>query len=138
MRQALVDSSFLFALFSVDDVEHYRVRQFIRTASPSMLIPEVALTEVAYLINRAGGSRPTVAFMRAMAESKIERLPLNSPDLLRAAAIKEKYMAAEFDFVDCCIMALAERLAITMICTLDRRDFSIVRPLHCDYYELMA
>jgi uncharacterized protein len=102
-----------------------------------MLLPEVALTEVAYLINRAGGSRPTVAFMREIAGSKIERVSLTSPDLLRAAAIKEKYADAEFDFVDCCIMALAERLTITTICTFDHRDFSIFRPTHCDYLELL-
>ena len=39
----------------------------------------------------------------------------------------EKYADARFDFVDCCIMALAERLAITQICTFDRRDFSIFK-----------
>jgi uncharacterized protein len=32
-------------------------------------------------------------------------------------------------------MALAEYLAITQICTFDRRDFSIFRPAHCEYFE---
>lgn len=28
-------------------------------------------------------------------------------------------------------------LAITRICAFDRRDFSIFRPRHCDYYDLL-
>jgi hypothetical protein len=34
-------------------------------------------------------------------------------------------------------MALSERLNITQVCTVDRRDFSMFRPLHCDYLELL-
>lgn len=47
------------------------------------------------------------------------------------------YQSARFDFVDCCIMALSERLNITQVCTLDRRDFSIFRPGHCPFLELL-
>lgn len=39
--------------------------------------------------------------------------------------------------VDCCIMALAERLHVTRIATFDRRDFSIFQPRHCGYFELL-
>jgi hypothetical protein len=34
-------------------------------------------------------------------------------------------------------MALSERLQITQVCTFDRRDFSIFRPTHYDYLELL-
>ncbi len=47
------------------------------------------------------------------------------------------YPGAKLDFVDCCIMAMSERLNITRVCTFDRRDFSIFRPAHCDYLELL-
>lgn len=64
-------------------------------------------------------------------------LEILSPDLERAAEIMEQYADADLDFVDCCIMALAERLNITEVCTLDQRDFSIFRPAHCDYLEIL-
>jgi predicted nucleic acid-binding protein len=47
------------------------------------------------------------------------------------------YASARLDFVDCCLMALSERLNITQICTYDRRDFSMFRPAHCDYLTLL-
>ncbi len=47
------------------------------------------------------------------------------------------YASADLDFVDCAIMALAERLNIRQILTFDHRDFSIVRPQHNAYFELL-
>jgi len=47
------------------------------------------------------------------------------------------YADARLDFVDCCIMALTERLDIRRVATFDRRDFSIFRPNHGDYLELL-
>lgn len=47
------------------------------------------------------------------------------------------YAVAKLDFVDCCLTALAERLNITKIRTFDRRDFSMIRPKHAEYFELL-
>ena len=58
-------------------------------------------------------------------------------DLGRARDILIAYDQAEFDIVDCCIMAIAERLNITRIATFDRRDFSIYQPRHCEFLELL-
>jgi hypothetical protein len=38
-----------------------------------------------------------------------------------------QYPGTKLDMVDCCIVALAERLHITRVATLDRHDFSILR-----------
>lgn len=63
--------------------------------------------------------------------------PIEADDLDRVRQILSTYADAELDIVDCCIMALAERLNITRIATFDRRDFSLVRPRHCDFLELL-
>jgi uncharacterized protein len=39
--------------------------------------------------------------------------------------------------VDAAVVALSERLAVTTLATIDRRDFSIVRPRHADHFELL-
>lgn len=62
---------------------------------------------------------------------------LERVDYLRIAEIMLAYRDAALDFVDCAIMALAERLNITHICTYDRRDFALFRPRHCDYLTLL-
>ncbi len=46
----------------------------------------------------------------------------------------EKYADSKIDFVDCAIMAMAERLNISRILTVDQRDFRLLRPLHVDAF----
>jgi len=48
-----------------------------------------------------------------------------------------QYKTAKLDFTDTAIIAIAERLNITHILTFDRRDFSIIRPKHVDYFKLL-
>ncbi|MEO0562237.1 MAG: PIN domain-containing protein, partial [Chloroflexota bacterium] len=64
-------------------------------------------------------------------------LPLTRTDFDRALTIMQVYAEADLDFVDSCITAMAERLNIQHICTFDRRDFSIIRPAHVDYFTLL-
>jgi len=58
-------------------------------------------------------------------------------DLNRAREIMLAYASARFDLVDCCIMALAERLNVIQVATFDRRDFSIFRLPNGGYLELL-
>ena len=62
---------------------------------------------------------------------------MTEKDLKRVNQILEQCADSQLDFVDAVIVAIAERLRITRILTLDRRDFSIMRPRHCDYFEIL-
>ena len=80
------------------------------------------------------GLRRSFAHFKDMSPQLV---PIVPEDVHTIHEITEMYASAEFDIVDCCIMALAERLQITRIATFDRRDFSIFRPRHCDFLELL-
>jgi hypothetical protein len=57
--------------------------------------------------------------------------------LARTAEVLEKYADSKIDFVDCMIMAMAERLNIKRIMTVDQRHFQILRPQHCPAFEIV-
>ncbi len=57
-------------------------------------------------------------------------------DLSRIYENAQQYADSRFDVVDCCIMAMAERLQIAKIATFDSRDFSIVVSSHTEYFEI--
>ena len=44
---------------------------------------------------------------------------------------------AEIGLVDASVIAVAERINVTTIATLNRRDFAVVRPVHCDCLQLI-
>jgi uncharacterized protein len=57
-------------------------------------------------------------------------------DLNRTAQILNQYADSRIDFVDATLAAVAERMQVTRILTLDRRDFQIFRPNHVDRFEI--
>jgi predicted nucleic acid-binding protein len=102
-----------------------------------IVLPVSAITEVAYLLARDVSNEAAGGFIASLAASE---LTLENPlqeDYLRSAEIIRQYADAKLDFVDALIVAIAERLNITRLLTLDRRDFQLIRPKHCTSFELL-
>lgn len=76
-------------------------------------------------------------FLRQLAASEVAIEPVTMNDLKRVTEILTAYADSNLDFVDATIVTLAERLNIVRIFTLDRRDFTIIRPKHCPYFDII-
>lgn len=133
----ITDSSFIYALYNTGDSLHERAMNFASHYTGGTLVPVVILPEVSYLFKRDLGYVGFQRFLEHFKHINARLEPVISQDMMRIHEISIEYASAEFDFVDCCIMAAAERLNITQVATFDRRDFSIFRPNHCDYLELL-
>jgi uncharacterized protein len=135
--RVLIDTSFLYALADPSDKYRGKALAFAQSSNAARVIPDVVLPEVTYLLRRFVSQTSVLRFLAALSASESELVALTNADLRRVHEIMEHYADARFDFVDCCIMALSERLSITQVCTFDRRDFAIFRPAHSDYLELL-
>lgn len=62
---------------------------------------------------------------------------LTPEDRHRMVQIMHQYQDAELDIADVAQVAVAERMDISRIYTFDRRDFSLIRPQHIPYFELL-
>jgi predicted nucleic acid-binding protein len=58
-------------------------------------------------------------------------------DLRRSLDLLTEYADNAIGLVDASIVAVAERLGITRILTLDRRHFQSIRPRHCSTFEII-
>jgi uncharacterized protein len=137
IKKILVDSSYLYSLFDENDKDHKRAVAAATLRKGQFLIPYVILTEVAYLFNREGGVPAVLKFFDKLLKMQPELQDVTFADLSRARDIMAQYADARLDFVDCCLMALAERLNVTQICTFDRRDFEIFRPKHTTTLDIL-
>ncbi|MBI5959801.1 MAG: PIN domain-containing protein [Chloroflexi bacterium] len=133
----IVDSSYLYAFFSEKNKAHADTVAVADLYQGQFVVPDVVLTEVAFLFNREAGIPAVLRFLDRLMVMQPQLEAVLMSDLARAREIMAVYGDSKFDFVDCCIMALAERLNTKRICTFDRRDFSIFRPAHGDYFELL-
>jgi predicted nucleic acid-binding protein len=137
LPRRLIDNGFLYEMLDKNAPHHALARQVLKAKSAQYFIPDVALTEAIYLVRKAGDIKAAIQFMDALIRFPKALIPINDADLPRIREIMLIHAAAKFDFVDCCIMALSERLNITTLCPFDRRDFSQFRPSHTTHLELL-
>lgn len=133
----LLDTGFLHALLNDREQSHGRVRQATERLDGRVSLPTPVTVEVAYLIRRDPGAAALAQFIAGLADPPYQLIETTALDYQRAAAIVSQYADAQIDFVDAIIVAIAERLEITRILTLDQRHFRLFRPRHCDAFELV-
>jgi hypothetical protein len=102
-----------------------------------LLVPVLVVTEVVYLIGTRLGTDAEVRFIADLATGELIVEPVVASDWLRIAELVGRYRDLPLGSVDASVVAAAERLDVTEIATLDRRDFSVVRPSHTAAFELL-
>ncbi len=95
------------------------------------------MAEAAYLVAKQLGTTAEASFLRELAGAPLELRPLHVDDLERVADLVETYADLRLGTVDASVVATAERLGATVIATLDRRHFTIVRPNHVAAFEIV-
>jgi predicted nucleic acid-binding protein len=133
---ALIDTGFLLAAISTNDRSH-EACAIILARERQPLLPAATLTELAYMVRRDMGQRAFIRLMRSIFDGELELVFATTDDLQRATDIMEQYLDSKIDFVDCVIVAMAERLNISRILTVDQRDFRIIRPNHISAFEIL-
>lgn len=76
-------------------------------------------------------------FLRSFATGFLTLAGLTVDDLDRSAELVEQYADLPLGATDACLVALAERLGIVEVATLDRRHFAVVRPRHVEAFTLV-
>lgn len=136
MESVIADTGFVVALANRSDQRHEDVLP-VYLQYPLILLPQLVLVEVAYLIGRDAGIPTVVQFLKGLSASRFATIAAIDDDIARAASLIEQYTDSKVDFVDASVMAIAERLNIKTILTIDQRDFRMVRPSHCDSFTLL-
>lgn len=132
---ALLDTGFLLAVLDADDDLHELCVAAL-DSEKRPCFPDVVLPELAYMVLRELGYPRLIAFLTSLVHDELEVITSSRSDLERATQLLEKYADNRIDFVDCMIAAMAERLNIRRILTVDRRHFQLFRPMHCAYFEI--
>lgn len=69
-------------------------------------------------------------FRTALADNDFQPVDLTAADYRRAAEHVRTYQDLPLGTTDATVIAVAERLGVTDVATLDRRHFTVVRPRH--------
>ena len=133
---AIIDTSYLYALINDRERQHTAVAASYEAVQTTYL-PSLVIGEAAYLVQRDFGSVAVAAFINQLNADQITIIDPLWEDYQRAAAVIRQYHDSHIDLVDALIVAIAERLNITDILTLDRRHFRLFRPRHTTAFTLL-
>lgn len=102
-----------------------------------LVVPQLVVTEVAYLLETRIGPEAEVRFLGDLAAGSFTTDPVLPGDWLRIAELVADYRDLPLGTVDASVVTSAERLGVRAIATLDRRHFSVVRPRHVEAFEIL-
>lgn len=122
-----------------DDDHHACVELFtgLHLARRPLLVPTTVVAEVGYLLSREGGPKVESLFLDSLAAGDFVLINLTVADFARMADLVRRYGDLPLGTTDASVIAVAERLGITEIATLDRRHFTVVRPHHVSTFTLL-
>jgi uncharacterized protein len=133
----LADTGPLLGIADRRDAEHHRCLQLMDSALGPWLVPTPVATETCFMIGRHLGPEPEAAFLDSVADGQLESVEIVKDDYRRMAQLIRQYSDFPLGTVDASVVAIAERLNIDTIATLDRRHFGTVRPRHVESFKLL-
>lgn len=126
----------MYAYIDEDDNDHDASLRLLESHPGPLLVPQLVIAEVTYLIEKRLGWEAEVRFLGDLASGNFLTEPV-AGDWMRIAELVARYRDLPLGTVDASVVALAERLRIGAVATLDRRHFSVVRPKHVPAFELL-
>jgi uncharacterized protein len=133
----LLDSGYLLGSLNSTEAEHLSNNRSTGEKSRTDHSADPGNHRGAYLLARDIGNGVAANSISSLADTDLIVEAPVAEDYLRSAEILRQYADAHLDFVDALIAATAERVNIKQRLTLDRRDLQLIRPKHCDSFELL-
>jgi predicted nucleic acid-binding protein len=136
--RVVVDTGVVLAAADADDAWHERAAEVLQARSADqLLLPAPVATEAAWLIGSRLGPATEAAFVASIAAGEFSVVDLTAIDWARCAELIARYADLDLGLVDASVVAVAERLSVTTLASIDRRDLLVVRPAHCGAFELI-
>jgi predicted nucleic acid-binding protein len=133
----IVDTNVWLAAVDRRSDRHSDCSAVLRAHGRELAVPVPVIAETSWLILDRLGSRSQNEFLHMVTSGRIEPIDLEAADWARSVELTETYADMSLDLMDASIVALAEARNLTTIATLNRRDFTVVRPRHVDAFELI-
>lgn len=133
----LVDTNVFLAAADRRSNAHQSCAGVLRDHEGELAATVPVIAETAWLILDRLGTVSQSRFVHAVADHSIEPVDLTASDWARCAALVDTYADLSLDLIDASVVAVAERLGVEQIASLNRRDFTVVRPAHVAAFDLV-
>ncbi len=133
----IFDSGAVYALYDAGDKHHVPVRRVVERERPPFVIATATLAEIDYLLAEFLGTDAELDFLDALRDGFYTLEPPTVQDLEYCRRVIEEYRELKIGLADASVMAVAERLGVNRIVTVDLRDFRAVKPTKWRAFHLL-
>jgi len=121
----LIDTGPVVAFFDRDDRYHNECVAVLKTIREPLVTTWPVLTECFYLLDFSWEIQDDLWLL--IERGGFDIYPLERTDLTNCRRLMNQYHDLPMDLADATLVALADRLGISKVFTLDHKDFSIYR-----------
>lgn len=125
----IADTSGLIALYSESGRQHDAVVAWLERNDPVMVVSPYVVAEVDYLVATRRGVDAELAVLAELSGGAYELATMDAEDLAAARKVVERYRDLGIGLADASLAVLARRHRTRTILTLDRKHFSVIRPI---------
>lgn len=133
----IVDTGVLVAAADRDDRYYTAAVELLASESGPLVTTAMVIAEAAYLLDRELGPAAEASLYESILDGELRVETLETADWRRIRHLVETYADLRLGGTDASLVAIAERLAATRMATFNHRHFRVVRPAHCDAFELV-
>lgn len=138
----VLDTGILVAAAIRNDIDHIRCSELIlllRATGHQLLIPPTVVAEVGYMLATRGNAEKEAEFLDSISEGVFKLTPLDKYHTKRMAQLVRQYSDLKgkgLGTTDASIVAVAERLGVIDIATLDQH-FRAITPTHAAHFRIL-
>ena len=126
----IVDTGVLVAATDRTDPHHAACADLLEREPEPLVTTAMVIAETAYLLERELGSAVEATLYQAIIDGQLTIEALTIEDWQRVHDLVLRYADLRLGGTDASLIALAERHRQDRVATLNRRHFSVVRPIH--------
>ena len=133
----IADTSGLLSSFVESGPRHEAVVEWLEKRDPVVVVSPFVVAEVDYLVATRLGVKWELEVLRELAGGAYQLVTMDAGDLEAATDVVERYRDLGIGITDASLVVLADRYSTRTILTLDRRHFSVLRPLSGGRFNLI-
>ncbi|HBD95970.1 MAG: pilus assembly protein [Spirochaetes bacterium GWF1_31_7] len=124
LKEILIDSGPLIALFDKDDTYHKKIINFIKGKDYKFISTTAVITEVTHMLDF--NVNVQINFLEWIMNEGVIIQEIKQKDFIRIIELTKKYSDRPMDFADATLVLVAEKTGVKKIISIDS-DFDVYR-----------
>lgn len=133
----IADTSGLLALYNDREPANKAVVEAVSASNDPLVVSPFVVAELDYLVATRLGVAVELRVLEELSSGAYELAHLSSEDIKAASEIINRYRDLDLGIADASLVVLANRYRTRTLLSLDRRHFSVVKPIDGGRFDLV-